>query len=150
MYRRSGMTGGESETAMKSSGTTVYYRGSSRGSAQASEPAGGWDGGEGKKKKKKEEDDRGGELMGVAGVTGMKTVGEKKGPRREKASDEGFGETSEVETEEMGWATECGIILSASLFVLRRSHSSECHRFFPSCSVRLMPDQRSSNGESLD
>lgn len=149
MYRRSGMTGGESETAMKSSGTTVYYRGSSRGSAQASEPAGGWDGGEGKKKKK-EEDDRGGELMGVAGVTGMKTVGEKKGPRREKASDEGFGETSEVETEEMGWATECGIILSASLFVLRRSHSSECHRFFPSCSVRLMPDQRSSNGESLD
>ncbi|KAG8007647.1 hypothetical protein GBF38_013285, partial [Nibea albiflora] len=40
MYRRSGMRGGESETAMKSPGTTVYYQDSSRGSAQASEPAG--------------------------------------------------------------------------------------------------------------
>lgn len=37
------MRGGESETAMKSSGTTVYYQDSSRGSAQASEPAGGRD-----------------------------------------------------------------------------------------------------------
>lgn len=84
------MTGGESETAMKSSGTTVYYRGSSRGSAQASEPAGGWDGGEGKKKKK-EEDDRGGELMGVAGVTGMKTVGEKKGLGVRRQAMKGLG-----------------------------------------------------------
>lgn len=33
--------GDESETAMKSAGTTLYYRDSSRGSAQASEPAGG-------------------------------------------------------------------------------------------------------------
>lgn len=37
------MRGGESETAMKSAGTTGYYQDSSRGSAQASEPAGGRD-----------------------------------------------------------------------------------------------------------
>lgn len=43
MYRHSGMRGGESETEMKSPGTTVYYQDSSRGSTQASEPAGGRD-----------------------------------------------------------------------------------------------------------
>lgn len=43
MYRRLGMRGGESETAMKSAGTTGYYQDSSRGSARASEPAGGRD-----------------------------------------------------------------------------------------------------------
>lgn len=38
-----GTMGGESETAARSPGTTVYYQDSSRGSAQASEAAGGGD-----------------------------------------------------------------------------------------------------------
>lgn len=41
MKQRLGMRGVEAETALKSSGTTVYYQDSSWDSAQASEPVGG-------------------------------------------------------------------------------------------------------------
>lgn len=122
MYRRSGMRGGESETAMKSAGTTVYYQDSSRGSAQASEPAGGrdrggrkerrmtevgnWWGWQGRRQRKQLSGVRRQEMEGLRGVRGR--------DRADGTSDR------------MRWN------LSVSLFAPPRSHSSKCHRFLPS------------------
>lgn len=98
MYQLSGMRVWERETSM-STGTTGYYRDPSRGSAQASEPAGGRDRAGWKERR----------MTAMESWWGWRGWRQQKKPtlRCEKTWDGGMWG---AETEEMAWEKDCGKI----------------------------------------